>query len=89
MHKSCIINYSCHKHHLDWFAVHYLTKASCEIVAFLSKFEKSAKEHKLCIIMLINPFWYNFLEKNIFDLQTTIDRVHPVKIWSCSDYGIT
>ena len=40
--------YACHKHHLHWFAVHYLTKASCEITAsslkdVLSKGRKSAK----------------------------------------------
>ena len=41
-------NYSCHKHHLQWFDAHYLTKASCEIAAsslkdFLSKGRKSTK----------------------------------------------
>ena len=55
--------YSCHKHHLYCFAAHYLTKASCEIVAsslkdFLSKDRKNPKKmqktHKLFIIMLIN-----------------------------------
>ena len=55
----------------------------------LSKVRKSAKTHKLCIIMLINPSSYNFLEKIIFDLQITIDRVNPVQISSCSDYCIT
>ena len=39
--------------------------------------------------MFINPSCYNFLEKNIFDLQITIDRVHPVQILSCSHYCIT
>ena len=39
--------------------------------------------------MLINPSWYNFLEKNIFDLQITVDRGHPVQTSSCSDYCIT
>ena len=29
--------------------------------------------------MLINPFLHNLLEKNIFDIQITIDRVHHVK----------
>ena len=38
-------------------------------------------------MMIINPSYYNILEKNIFDLQITIDRVHPVQ--SCSDYCIT
>ena len=38
--------------------------------------------------MLINPSLYNFLEKNIFDFQITIDRVHPVQISSCSDHCI-
>ena len=87
-------NYACHIHHLQRFDAHYLTKASCEIAAsslkdFLSKGRKSAKTHKLCIIMLIYPSWYNFLEKNIFDLQITIDRVHPVQISSRSDNCIT
>ena len=53
-------NYACQKHHLHLFAAHYLNKASCEISAsslkdFLNKGRKSAKTHKLCIIMLINP----------------------------------
>ena len=39
--------------------------------------------------MLINPSYYNFIEKIIFDLQITIDRVHPVQIFTCSDYYIT
>ena len=41
-------NHSSHKHYLHWFAVHYLTKALCEIAAsslkdFSSKGRKSAK----------------------------------------------
>ena len=53
-------NYSCHKHHLHCFAVHYLIIASCETAAstlqdFLRKGMKGAKMHKLCRIMLINP----------------------------------
>ena len=56
---------------------------------FLSKVEKVQKTHKLRMIMLINPSLYNFLEKIIFDLQITIDRVHPVQILSRSDYCIT
>ena len=32
---------------------------------------------------------YDFLEKVIFDLQITIDRVHPVQIPSRSDHCIT
>ena len=41
-------NYACHKHHLQRFDAHYLTKASCEIEAsylkdFLSKGRKSTK----------------------------------------------
>ena len=41
-------NYACHIHYLQWFDAHYLTEASCEIVAlsvkdFLSKGRKSAK----------------------------------------------
>ena len=89
---------SCHKHHLHWFAANYLTKASCEVAAsslkdFLSKGRKVHKTHKLCIInmlcynMLINPSKYNFLEKNVFDLQ--VNRVHPVQISSRSDNCIT
>ena len=39
--------------------------------------------------MQINPFKYNFFEKNIFDLEVTIDTVHPVQISSLSDYCIT
>ena len=51
-------NYAFHKHHLHWFATHYLTKDSCEISAsslkdFLSKDGKSLKTQELCIIMLI------------------------------------
>ena len=41
------------------------------------------------MIMLINPSWYNSLEKNNFDLHITIDRVHPVQISSRSDCCIT
>ena len=55
----------------------------------LIKGGKSAKTHELCIIMLIIPSWYNFLEKIIVDLQITMDRVHLVQIASCSDYCIT
>ena len=36
----------------------------------------------------MHPSWNSFLE-NIFDLQVTIDRVHPVGILSLSDYCIT
>ena len=41
-------NYACHKHYLQWFDAHYLTKASCEVSAsslgdFLNKGRKSAK----------------------------------------------
>ena len=86
-------NYATHIHHLQWFDAHYLTVALCKIAAstlkdFLSKGKKSAKKHKLCIIMLINPSLYDFLEKNIFDLQIAIDRIHPVQILSCLDYCI-
>ena len=61
------------RHHLHSLGVHQLTKASCEssvrpLKRFLSKIGKSAKAHKSCIIMLINPSLYNFLEKIIFDL---------------------
>ena len=47
-------------------------KASCEISVpclknFWAKVEKCKKTHKLC---LINPSWYSFLEKAIFDLKT-------------------
>ena len=46
--KKALPNYTCHKHNLHWFAVNYLTKASCSIPAsslkdFLSKGTKSAK----------------------------------------------
>ena len=66
-------NYSYQKHHLHCFTAHCLTKALCKIAAslfkdFLSKDRKSAKTHKLCIFMLINPSEYNFLDENIFDL---------------------
>ena len=66
-------------------------KASFEISAsslkdFLTNVEKVQKMHKLSIIM--HPSWNSFLE-NIFDLQVTIDRVHPVGILSLSDYCIT
>ena len=54
-----------------------------------AKVKKVQKMHKLCLIMLINPSLHNFLEKNIFDLQITIDRVHPVQISSRSDNCIT
>ena len=82
------------KHHIQWFDAHYLTKASCNIAGsflkdFRSKVRKSAKTHKSCIIMLINPSWYNFLEKIIFNLQITIDRLHPVQILRHSHYCIT
>ena len=41
-------NYACHKHNLQYFAAHYLAKASFKISAsflkdFLSKGRKSAK----------------------------------------------
>ena len=41
-------NYSCHKHHPQWFDANYLTKASCEIapsslIDFLGKGRESAK----------------------------------------------
>ena len=39
--------------------------------------------------MLINVSSYNFLEQIIFDLQITIDRVHPVQIASHSHNCIT
>ena len=76
-------NYACNKHHLNWLGTHYLNKASCEIAAsspkdFLSKGGKRAKMHQLCITMQINPSLYNSIEEIIFDLQITIDRVHPV-----------
>ena len=87
-------SYDCHKHHLHWLGAHYLDKASWEISAssfkdFLSEVEKSAKTHELCIIILINPSSYNFLEKIIFDFQIAIDRAHPVQIASRSDYCIS
>ena len=42
-------NYSCNKHHLQLFDVHYLNKASCQIAAsslkdFLRKGRKKAKK---------------------------------------------
>ena len=37
--------------------------------------------------MLINPSYYDFLEQIIFDLQITIDIVHPVQ--SCPVIQIT
>ena len=37
----------------------------------------------------INPSYYKFLGKIIFDLHINIDRVHPVQILSCSGYCIT
>ena len=54
-------NYVCHRYHLHWLDAHYHTKASYEISAwslkdFASKDGKSGKTHKVCIIMLINPF---------------------------------
>ena len=52
---------------------------------FRAKVEKVQKTHKLCIIMLINPSLHNFLEKIIFDFQTTIDRVYPAQSSSLSD----
>ena len=87
-------DYSCHKHHLQWFDGHYLTKASCEIAAssledLWAKVEKVQKGIKLCTIMLINPSQHNFLEKIIFDVQITLDRVHAVRILSLLDYCIT
>ena len=39
--------------------------------------------------MLINHSLYNFLEKDIFDFQITIDKVNPVQISSRSDNLIT
>ena len=47
-HAKFMPNYACHKHHLHWFAVYYLTKASCKISAsslkdFLGKGRKSLK----------------------------------------------
>ena len=43
---------------------------------FWANVEKVQKTHKLCIIMLINPSYYIFLEKNIFDasLLTYCDK---------------
>ena len=71
--------------------MHNLKKASCEVSAFslidfLNKGRKSAKN---ALIMLIDLFLHNFLEKIIFDFQITIDRVHPVQISSRSDNCIT
>ena len=42
-------NYACHEHHLNSFAVHYLTEGSCEISAsflkeYLNKGRKIAKK---------------------------------------------
>ena len=87
----CIPSYASYKYHLHWFGVHNLKKASCEVSAFslidfLNKGRKSAKN---ALIMLIDLFLHNFLEKIIFDFQITIDRVHPVQISSRSDNCIT
>ena len=57
--------------------------------SFRVKVEKVQKTHKLCIIMLIHPPWYNFSEKILFDLQINIDWVHPVQISSRSYYCIS
>ena len=56
---------------------------------FRAKVEKVQKTHYLCMIMLINPSFHNFLENVIFDFQITIDTVHPVQISSRSDNCIT
>ena len=53
------------------------------------KVEKVQKAHQLCIIMLITPSLYNFLEKSIFGFQIIMDKVHPAQISSPSDNCIT
>ena len=83
-------NHASHRHHLHLLGAHHLSKAYIKISVrsledFLGKGWKNA-----CLIILINPSYKNSsLEKNIFDLQITIPRVHPVQISSCSDYHIT
>ena len=74
-------NYTCYKHHLHWFGVHYLRKASCDIsVSFLEMFlRKGGRSAKIAKIMK-NYVNQSLFRKIIFDLQTTIDRVHPVQI---------
>ena len=87
-----IPNYPCYKHNLHWLGVHNLKKASWELsvsLDFLSKGRKVKKTHSLCIIMLINPSLYDFLQKIIFDFQITTDRVHHIQISSRSDNCIT
>ena len=66
-------NYAYYKQCLHWFAAPFLIKDSCKISAslltdFLRKGRKIEKMHKLCMIMLINPSCYHFLEKITFDL---------------------
>ena len=51
--------------------------------------EKVQKMHESCIIMLINPTLYYFLDKITFDPQKNIDRVHIVQNSSRIDYCVT
>ena len=85
-------NYACNRHYLLWLGG-YIIKASFEITVwfleeFWAKIEKRQKTHKICLIVLINPSWYSFLEKIILDIQVCIPREHPFQISSRSDYCI-
>ena len=75
IHARSMPNSACYKHHLHWFAAHYLTKASFEISApfvkeFLSKgifFRKkhfwSSTDYKSCphfkSFRLLHQHWHN------------------------------
>ena len=78
MHNSCLM--ACYKHHLHSFAVHYLTKASCEISAssfedFLSKGRKSTKKRVNCkfwmFLDILCIFWGSIC-KNLKHIRASV-----------------
>ena len=81
--------HACQKHNLHWLGAHYLAKASCEISASSLKdlFGLSTKTHKLCIIMLINPSQFIFLEKIFLIFKKLCIEYIPSKFRP--DYCIT
>ena len=84
-------NYACNKHHLQWIGGPYLIKVfrNISLRYILSEGRKLRKTHRICILILINPSWYYFIGKIIFDLQISIDSVHHLQISNCLDYCLT
>ena len=56
----------------------YVKFQSNPLKIFWDKVEKVQKTHEICLIMQLIPL-NSFLEKIIFDPQTSIPRVYPVK----------